>query len=433
MSHEDQPRAARQPEVLIRRVRLRNFRSIAYCDVELEPLTVLVGRNGSGKSNFVDALALVRETLRHSFDWGVGYRGGFHAARFLGADESDPISIELDLEFRDGRRGLYGLDIHDPRTHRQYRAREWLKIYRGEDLLLEFLVKDDRLTTWFVHEGFASVPVAQGPGRVAVFTRENVPPAAPDRPYLSTIAVVPNARDVYYALQGIASYNLEPRAMRLAWSEGGGKDLLEPHGSNIAGVLERLQSEQPETMAERVNAYLQYIAPSIDEVRSERLDSFTVLAFYQKILNRREKLSPLMVSDGTLRALGCLVAVAQQADWGPPIRLVAIEEPEDAIHPAALAGLMAAFDEATVEKQVILTTHSPALLDRMDLESHRLLVVETGPDGTRITPPDRGSLKSVQEKLTTFGELLSYDRIETDWRYLDAHKPDQVSPVASET
>ncbi|WP_413894654.1 AAA family ATPase [Pantoea ananatis] len=42
---------------------LRNFKSIGYCDVSLKPLTYLVGQNGAGKSNFLDALHFVRDSL----------------------------------------------------------------------------------------------------------------------------------------------------------------------------------------------------------------------------------------------------------------------------------------------------------------------------------------------------------------------------------
>ena len=47
----------------LRRVRIRGYKSIAFCDVALQPLTILVGRNGSGKSNFLDALAFLSDVL----------------------------------------------------------------------------------------------------------------------------------------------------------------------------------------------------------------------------------------------------------------------------------------------------------------------------------------------------------------------------------
>src|SRR6516165_9757472 len=60
----------------LRRVRIRGYKSIAFCDVTLEPLTILVGRNASGKSNFLDALAFLRDTMVISVPEAVKRRGG---------------------------------------------------------------------------------------------------------------------------------------------------------------------------------------------------------------------------------------------------------------------------------------------------------------------------------------------------------------------
>src|SRR3989440_12533479 len=55
---------ARSAPPFVRRVRIRGYKSIAFCDVTLEPLTVLVGRNAAGKSNFLDALAFLRDVMK---------------------------------------------------------------------------------------------------------------------------------------------------------------------------------------------------------------------------------------------------------------------------------------------------------------------------------------------------------------------------------
>ena len=62
--------------VFVTRVILRNYKSIGYCDVSLGQLTYLVGANGSGKSNFLDALHLVRDALSGSLDNALNERGG---------------------------------------------------------------------------------------------------------------------------------------------------------------------------------------------------------------------------------------------------------------------------------------------------------------------------------------------------------------------
>ena len=65
----------------IKRVILKNYKSIAACDVQLQPLTFLVGRNGSGKSNFLDALRFVADALNSSLGHALRDRGGINDVR----------------------------------------------------------------------------------------------------------------------------------------------------------------------------------------------------------------------------------------------------------------------------------------------------------------------------------------------------------------
>ncbi len=66
---------------LITRVVLKNYKSIAKCDVRLRPLMFLVGPNGSGKSNFLDALRFVSDALNTSLDHALHDRGGIQEVR----------------------------------------------------------------------------------------------------------------------------------------------------------------------------------------------------------------------------------------------------------------------------------------------------------------------------------------------------------------
>ena len=68
------PNGAKPP--FLRRVRIRNYKSIAFCDVTLEPLTILVGRNATGKSNFLDALGFLRDVVTKGVREAVKLHGG---------------------------------------------------------------------------------------------------------------------------------------------------------------------------------------------------------------------------------------------------------------------------------------------------------------------------------------------------------------------
>ena len=94
----------------IHRVKLRNYKSIARCDVELGPLGILVGPNGSGKSNFLDALSLTHQALDMTLDHALRERGGVNEVRRRSGGHPSNFAIELHFTLPDGaRQGMYAL------------------------------------------------------------------------------------------------------------------------------------------------------------------------------------------------------------------------------------------------------------------------------------------------------------------------------------
>jgi predicted ATPase len=116
------------------------------------------------------------------------------------------------------------------------------------------------------------------------------------------------------------------------------------------------------------------------------------------------------MSDGTLRAFGVLLATLQSADKGP--LLLGLEEPETAVHPAAAHVLLEALRVAADRRQVLVTSHSPDLLDDPDLDESSLLTVQSFDGITRIGPIDETSRDMLRRSLFTPGELLRQNQIE---------------------
>ena len=100
----------------IDRVVLRNYRSIAACDVTLGRLTWLVGRNGVGKSNFLDAVHLVRDALSGSLEGALEARGGVVSVRRRSSGHPKNFSVHLEFTLADGRSGSYGFVVRS-RAH----------------------------------------------------------------------------------------------------------------------------------------------------------------------------------------------------------------------------------------------------------------------------------------------------------------------------
>src|SRR3954451_6865750 len=82
----------------LRRVRIRGYKSIAFCDVPLQPLTILVGRNAAGKSNFLDALAFLRDVMDVGAPEALKRRGGWSSV-LSRTSPAQRIEIEIEATF----------------------------------------------------------------------------------------------------------------------------------------------------------------------------------------------------------------------------------------------------------------------------------------------------------------------------------------------
>ncbi len=99
---------------------------------------------------------------------------------------------------------------------------------------------------------------------------------------------------------------------------------------------------------------------------------------------------------------------------GRRVRVVGIEEPETALHPGAAAILRSALLEASRHTQVIVTSHSPDLLDDKDIEPESIISVTSREGETILGPVDEASRTSIRDHLFTAGELLRLNQISTD-------------------
>lgn len=362
---------AREPEPFrLTRVALQNYRSIVSCRVELGPLTALVGPNGAGKSNFLDALRFTGEALRLGVDAALDARGGLRS--LARASHGHPLRLVVRLDFRVGaRRGSYAFAFDRGVRGAARVARE------------ECIVGDDHFDV-------------RG-GDVVRFSHSHAPRATTDGLYLTTASGFRPFDEVHAALRRLAIYHLNPDAMRSPLGRDPGALLLRD-GSNVAAILRSL----PERDAARVTEYLGVIVPGLCGVRAESIGGFDVLGFEQVLGGETFRFDARQMSDGTLRALGILIALFQPGA-GP---LIGIEEPELAVHPGALDALLEAMRAASESRQIVLTSHSPELLGDKHWSDDQIRVVELVDGATTIGAVDEHVRKVLRDRLFTPGELL---------------------------
>ena len=377
----------------MRRVRLKNYKSIVRCDVELAPMTFLVGRNAAGKSNFLEALSFVTEALQVSVEHALRRRGGLDQVCRTGGGDDQPGSFLIRLGMDLGPiEADYGFEINcEPEGFSV--GKEKLTVAGPGNRSLGFERRGDRIITSSV----------------------DVPPAVlPDRLFLTTASGLKEFRPVFDALLSMGFYNLNPDVMRELASPDGG-ELLHRDGGNIASVIGRLKKEEPALFA-RLRDYLAQMIPGVEDVGPVTLGPKETLEFTQAMNGAKtERFYAQSMSNGTLRSLGALVAVTQLAGRKLPVRLVGLEEPESALHPAAAGALMDALSEAG-DTQILVTTHSADLLDHAPLGSERarLLVVSAEGGASAIGVVDPASRQAIEQDLYSAGELLRLGQLEPD-------------------
>lgn len=382
---------------LLSRIALRNYRSIAVCDVSPGPLTFLIGPNGAGKSNFLDALRFVADSLRLTMEHAIRARGGINQIRRR--SNGHPASFAIRLEFDlDDRRGHLAVEIA-ARGDGGYRIRrEECSVEESGGAVSHYALED------------------------CVVRSSNIyrPPApVPNQLYLMRASSVDVFRPVNDALSSMGFYNLNPDAMRSLRLPDMG-DLLQRDARNIASVLLQLAVRSP-THKRTIERYLGAIARGIVGVNARRFGPEEGLEFVQSVDGAAHpwRFHSVGMSDGTLRALGVLTALFQRADASDNPHLVGIEEPEIALHPSALGALLDSFRDASQNAQVLVTTHSPELLDDKDLTDNELLAVAATNGRGRVGPIDEAGRNTLRQRLCTPGELLRMGQIRPDPRIFE--------------
>jgi len=206
---------------------------------------------------------------------------------------------------------------------------------------------------------------------------------------------------VLRTLAAMRSYSIEPAKLRELQDTDSGTG-LKADGSNAASVLQEIGRNSPEDL-ERIGELLTTIVPNTKKVEPKKHGKKLALEFTQEWgRNKRLKFESFNMSDGTLRALGLLTAVYQR----PPPSVLVIDEPEATIHPGALGTILDLLRHASRSMQVIVTTHSPDVLDAEWLLDEHLRIVTWNEGATRILPLASGTQEALREHLMSAGELM---------------------------
>ncbi len=400
----DGPYVRPRPPYYIRRVRIRNFKSIAECDVELQPFTLLVGRNGSGKSNFLDALDCLIDVAKSGLSVPTGLTDlGWHAGNLKTVGAEGPMELHAEITSSSGQ-GSFEVALIESEDDSEH-------FFEGfkEHTLLSWARSGNLLACGSENFFFPDGRLANMPGEFAKLLEDgrkhvfNVRLGHdPDHFRVRSVAMG-------WSLLAANAYRIWPPGIRRSSSGSFSAYKLINNGENLASIL-RVMANSSLPLFSRVRDFLTAIVPGLCRI------SVDTDAAARDLLNFEfngvaAPLTPNDVSDGTILALAKLTAALQRDSKGRRPTFVAIEEPEDGVHPGAASVLVDALTEAAETTQILASTHSADLLAHPDIKPEMILAFEMVDGCTRVGPIDDVSAGAARDGLYDLGEMLRMNQL----------------------
>jgi len=368
---------------MLHRIRIQNFKSIRDVTVDLDPVTVLVGRSGVGKTNFVLALRFLRDYLQD-------VHSPYQSPTVAMGQTSHVLYTNLPLQFH--------VDFSVPGFDHDFSYELILHNHSALNPLHEALVYGKATVFDQTNELGKQAKWQTEP---AVFP---TPPPGP--PALGRIPGLQESVMAYAALTlGIGVHRFPASVLEQSEDANGSIGLSDDASNYFVVLRELVRNWQSVNARKDILAALQKINPTVKSVELDSLQQPTEAIVGHDASSKAMTLNLAQESDGFRRFYAHLLALYQT----PPKQSLIFEEPENGIHPGALSLLAEEFQASPVSgrSQVILTTQSPGLLDHFRTEQIR--VVELIDLETKIGTLAEEQREAIHEQLLHPGELLTVD------------------------
>lgn len=405
----------------ISNIEIKNFKSFKNMSVSLNDFNVVVGQSASGKSNFVEAFDFLRD-IAEDFEKGV-YDNGNMLIQNLNCNRDTPSCIKATVGdgnpfvgvsnplSKNGEEIITMVWYTSIEYELCIKFRETEIDYITEIVKLNFNIYDDEDSNLLSDN---ALYLKNDNGNISVYFEEDETYA--DLEFFapkallnivnnnfkekigliinSPLSAVPISWSNYF--KDISSFNFDPNISKMGDFKGNGT--LSKYGDNLPIVLDTIISD--EDKKRKFLNLVSILLPYVEDIEVRKMDDdtriFRLIESYTKV----PVFAPF-ISDGTANILALISAI-----YFSKRSVILIEEPERNIHPGLLMQLVDMMKEVSSQnKQIIITTHSPEILNNCDLEDILFISRDENGFSTFSKPSDNDDVREFIKELT-IGELF---------------------------
>lgn len=356
---------------MITELEIEGFKSFGYpaAKIQLGRLNFMAGANASGKSNLILALQFIQNAVLQNVEYAVNELGGNAEVRNkIYRERTKPRPVRFRLKFDDSLEFAvaknetlrvmnleYGaqIDLRSEQDIPKIVSEHFVaRVEREGQAPIRFQLNRDResieITDIFHDSQIRRTPVLkEESARLAVGSGGFL--ALPCVPLLENI-------------KKWRFYNISPDIARRSYPDIPETELGRS-GENLSVILHKMKEGKNGSQIKKILHGLKSAVPGFREIKTTRLPVENKWAFQIGEEKMQGSINPASVSDGTIRLLALLVIAYWTARKSS---LIALEEPENGLHPHLAEHIIEVLREAAAHSQLLVTTHSPAFLDHLD-------------------------------------------------------------------
>ena len=392
----------------ITRIGVSNFKSFKDLDIELGNFSIVIGANASGKSNFVQIFKFVRDICNLGLDNAISLQGSEYLTN-IGLARPNELSLQVRVVF-----DKFGLVVEEPVIAAMREANYEFALGFGPKMTELEIKKDSlELPVEYVHltkskngkrqekktigHGSLTVRNVQGTPRVTLRRRPSGVKATGNDLFPSFLREKMKKTNLLLqtpffffppiesAFSDIAIYDFDPKLSKKAVPVAG-KSELDEDGSNLSLVLKSIVENKEKKR--KFSNLIKDVLPFVEDLATDKFVDKSLLFKLREKYFKDMYFPASFISDGTVN-IGALIAALYFEEKS----VIIIEEPERNIHPYLISKVIEMMKDASKNKQIIVTTHSPEIVKHADLEN--ILLVSRDKDGfsTLSRPSEKEEVK----------------------------------------